>query len=208
VTEHVEPRRVVGKDGLHGVIVQTRQTDERLGAQVLVQFADGPLALVPAAALMLQDDGSYYLPIAREELERQASRSRSTREELVVPVVEEELRVGKRQVETGKVRIRKQVKQREELVDELLISEQVEVERVAVNAIVDAPVAPRHEGDTLIIPLFEEVLVVEKRLMLREELHVRMLRQETRDPQRVTLRSEDVVVERLDPQGRERAVNE
>ena len=43
----------------------------------------------------------------------------------------------------------------------------------------------------------EEVLVVEKRLMLREEIHIRTQRIETHQPQRITLRSEDVQVERV-----------
>jgi stress response protein YsnF len=43
----------------------------------------------------------------------------------------------------------------------------------------------------------EEVLVVEKRLMLREEIHIRQQRIETHQPQRVTLRSEEVQVERV-----------
>jgi stress response protein YsnF len=42
----------------------------------------------------------------------------------------------------------------------------------------------------------EEVLVVEKRLMLREEIHIRKQRIEMHQPQRITLRSEEVQVER------------
>jgi uncharacterized protein (TIGR02271 family) len=55
----------------------------------------------------------------------------------------------------------------------------------------------RHVGDTMIIPLLEEVLVVEKRLMLKEELHVRKESVETHRPQRVMLRSEEAFVERV-----------
>jgi len=55
----------------------------------------------------------------------------------------------------------------------------------------------RHEGDTTIIPVLEEVLVVEKRLILREELHIIRRREEHRDPQKVTLRKENVEVERV-----------
>jgi stress response protein YsnF len=64
---------------------------------------------------------------------------------------------------------------------------------------VDEPVPTRTEGETTIIPVMEEVLVVEKRLRLKEELHVTRRRTEHRDPQRVTLRSERVEVERTGP---------
>jgi len=51
----------------------------------------------------------------------------------------------------------------------------------------------------MIVPLLEEVLVVEKRLMLREEVRVTKRRNETHRPQTVTLRKEDVKVEKLEP---------
>ena len=75
--------------------------------------------------------------------------------------------------------------------------ETVEVDRVAVGRYVDGPEAPRQEGDTLVVPVFEEVLVVEKRLVLKEEIRITRRRvSETAAPQRVTLRSEEIVVER------------
>jgi uncharacterized protein (TIGR02271 family) len=119
-------------------------------------------------------------------------------EETVIPVMEERLDVHKRRIETDSgVRIAKTVEARNETVDVPLVKEHVEVERVAVNRAVDAPVAVRHEGDTMIIPIVEEVLFVEKRLMLKEEIRVTRRRQQVREPQRVTLRSEHASVERI-----------
>jgi uncharacterized protein (TIGR02271 family) len=199
-----EQHEVFGKDGLHGKIVYTGQKDEALGAQVLVQFDDGPQALVPADALVRREDGSFYLPIGREDLDRQPNVRRVKAQEaetLVLPVVEEELHVGKRKVATGVVRVRKIVGEREELVDEVLVREVVDVARVPINTVVEGPIEPRNQGDTLIIPLLEEVLVVEKRLLLREELHITLRREARHEPQHVTLRREEVEVERLDPSG-------
>ena len=116
-----------------------------------------------------------------------------------MPVVEEELRVGKRVVETGRVRVTKSVSEREELVDVPLMREEFDVERVPVEVFVDGPVAPWHEGETLVVPVLEEVLVVEKRLVVREEVRITRRRSEESKPQRVTLLSEDVSVERLGP---------
>ncbi|MEO5727367.1 MAG: DUF2382 domain-containing protein, partial [Byssovorax sp.] len=56
----------------------------------------------------------------------------------------------------------------------------------------------RIEGDTTVIPLFEEQLVLQKRLLLREEVRVTRRRTERRDAQVVTVRREEVIVERAD----------
>lgn len=125
-------------------------------------------------------------------------------DELIVPVVAQELEVKKRTVESGRVRITKQVHERVEAVEERLVSERVVVERVAVNQVVTEPPATRQEGDTLIVPVVEEVLFVEKRLVLKEELHITRVRSvEMSPPERVTLRSEDVRVERVPPPDRD-----
>jgi len=116
---------------------------------------------------------------------------------VVVPVLVEELEVQKRLVETGKVRITKQVHEQEALVDEPLWREEVEVTHVPIQRVVDAPIPVREEHGTLIVSVLEEVLVVEKRLMLKEEIHMRRHRVETHQPQQVTLRREEVSVERV-----------
>ncbi len=128
----------------------------------------------------------------------------TNREEAVIPVLEERLDVGTRRVETGGgVRVRKTVEEREASVDEPLTKEEVEVERVAVDRPVDGPVAVRYEGDTMIVPILEEVLVVEKRLVLKEEIRITRRRRELHAPQRVTLRREHATVERIgDPEPR------
>lgn len=113
-----------------------------------------------------------------------------------VPVAREELEVGKRAVETARVRIRKLVRSREATVDERLLREEVDVQRVPVNRVIDAPVEPHYEGDVLVVPVMEERLVVEKRLVLAEELRVRVRRSERPHHERVVLRSEEPVVER------------
>ncbi len=58
------------------------------------------------------------------------------------------------------------------LVEEPSIQEEVQIERVPGNQLVDEPVAVRCEGDTMIIPVIEEVIVVETRLQLKEEVRV------------------------------------
>ena len=116
----------------------------------------------------------------------------------VIPVIEESAVVTKRVVDRGRVRITKLVHEREEMIDEPLWQERVTVERVQVNQPVDHVPTVRRDGDTLIIPILEEVVVVEKRLVLKEELRVTMQRVSRRQPQSVTLRREEAVIERID----------
>ena len=114
----------------------------------------------------------------------------------VIPVVAEELQVGRRVVETGRVRVRKLVREEQETVDQPVLSEEVVVERVPIGRFVETAPQPRQEGDTLVLPVLEEVVVVERRLMLKEEVRISKRVSETRSQQTVTLRSEDVKIDR------------
>lgn len=114
----------------------------------------------------------------------------------IIPIIEEEAVVEKRVVETGKVLISKRVSEHEEIIDEPLLHEQVSVERVAVNQFVEGHPEIRYDGDTMIIPVVEERLVVSKRLFLVEELHVKKQVIETHQPQQVTLLKTEVDVKR------------
>jgi uncharacterized protein (TIGR02271 family) len=114
--------------------------------------------------------------------------------EIVVPLLSEEMSVSKRVVPTGRVQVSRITREREELVDELLTSEHVEIERKPMNKPVDAIPSMREEGDTVIIPIVEEV--IERRLVLKEEVSIRRVRQAERHQERVTLRRQEAVVTR------------
>ena len=158
-------------------------------------WVDGRRVLVPAALLERQEDGSYCLPLDLGQLQRLAGVEDDA---VVVPVIEERLIVTKRRRTTGRVRVNKTVEEREEIVDVPLLDEQIEVERVRVDRLVDAAPPVRQEGDDLVVPLLEEVLVVEKRLLLKEEIRLRKRTRLVHKPQRVVLRSERAEIERLD----------
>ena len=119
----------------------------------------------------------------------------------IIPVIEEEAVVLKRKKLTEGVRVRTVVRKIEEIVDEPLATEDVEVERVALDRWIDAPVPVRQEGETTIVTLVEEVVVVEKRLRAIEEIRISKRKSVRRAPQKVTLRREEAVVERLTADG-------
>jgi uncharacterized protein (TIGR02271 family) len=189
---------VIDKDGLRGTIENLPDSLDADEPQVLIRLEDGLPIIVPRGALTQQSDGGYYLPISLEDFAR-APGDNSIEEggKMVIPVIVEELEVEKRKVETGRVRVTKTIREREEIVDEPLLREEVDIQRVIIHRLVDGPVPIRSEGDTTIIPVLEEVLVVEKRLMLKEELHIIKRQFEARDPQKVTLRGEEVTIERI-----------
>lgn len=125
----------------------------------------------------------------------------TTTESIITPLLREELQVGKQVVDTGKgVRVHKTVTEREQSVEVPLAHDELVVERRPVGRIVDAANVPtaHYEGETLVVPVLEEVLVLQKQLRLTEEVRITRHRHETRTTQSATLRQEQVDVERFD----------
>jgi stress response protein YsnF len=109
----------------------------------------------------------------------------------VLPVIPERLRMGRRRVTVGRVRITKTTSYRDGVVDELVAREEVHVRRVPVGRFVDGPVADRYVNGRLIVSILEEVPVVVRRLRVVEGLHIERHRQMVRRPQRVAVGRED-----------------
>jgi len=120
----------------------------------------------------------------------------------VIPVIEEELVADRREVKTGSVRVQKHVEQHPKRVESTVIHDDVQVRRVPVNRVVTEAPKIRHEGDTIIVPVVEEELVITKRLVLKEELHLEHRRTKQKVSQDVTVERERAVVQRLDAEGR------
>lgn len=121
----------------------------------------------------------------------------------VIPILEEELQVDERKVTTGKVRVRTVVDVLDETVRASLEEETVEVTRVPIDRPIDQVPEIRTENGVMIIPVMEEVLVVEKRLILKEELHVQK-RTTTEDVEiPVQRRKQRAVVESIPVEGDE-----
>lgn len=128
-----------------------------------------------------------------------ASVSPSTGPTMTVPVHEEQLQVETHEVDTGRgVRISKRVTERPETVSRELWHEEIDVVRVPVNSIVAEPPQVRHEGDTMVVPVVEEVLVVEKRYRVKEEVHIKRRRQTEVHEATVPVKAEELTVERFD----------
>lgn len=198
---------VLDKDGLQGTFDLPQLSSLEENGMVVIHFQNGQQIAVPRQMLIPQAGGRFVLDASVQELiaNRQngtlldgtvKSQVLESDQEIVIPVIEEQVSVQKHMRESGVVEIRKSVHERTEVIDYPLLSEEVEIERVSVNRVVDEPVGIRHEGDTMIIPLLEEVLVVEKRLVLREEVHVKRVQHEVQESKSVLLRQEHVDITR------------
>jgi len=83
-------------------------------------------------------------------------------------------------------------------IDEPIIREHLEIERVEINQFVETAPAVRYEGDVMIVPVLEEVVVTQKRLLLREEVRLVKRREEISNAQKATLRREEITLEKID----------
>ena len=120
--------------------------------------------------------------------------------QLRVPLVEEQVSIERKQVDTDRVRVRTVVDTDHVLVEELLQVGRLDVTRVAVDREVAEAPEPYRDGDTLVIPVVEERLVVEKRLFVVEELRVAGSSHGEAVSIPVSLRRTRAVVERDDPE--------
>ena len=163
---------VYGDNGLKGTLLSTARFLDP-SPEKRLRLEDGRVIMVPSSALTAQPDGSYYFrPDGAPEPPAAAT-------VMEVPISEPESIPQPDHVHEPTER-QPQPEPRQVFAPSAagpLFREDCDVERVPIKRMIDQPAEVRQEGDTLIIPLMEEVLVVEKRLMLREELHIRRRRE-------------------------------
>jgi uncharacterized protein (TIGR02271 family) len=140
-----------------------------------------------------RDDATGPSPPARGSEPADAAR----RDPDTLRLWEEEVSFDRERVETGRVRVRVVTREHDETFETPLVHETVEIERVPVGREIEAAPAPRQEGDVTIVPVVEEVMVVQRKLVLKEELHLRRVRTTEQHRETVRLRRQEAVVERL-----------
>ena len=118
-----------------------------------------------------------------------------------IPLHAEELSVSRRQTTGDTLQVSTVTREHERFVDEMLNHERVEIERVPIGRPVDAIPPVRQEGDTTIMSVVEETIVVERRLILKEEVRIRRLRVSERHQETVVLRKQEAVITRVEPLG-------
>ena len=177
-------------------------TGRRIDVEFVEEDRDGSLTVrrdgtrirLPAVAIERRDAAHVHLARPLADVAPAGDG-----EERTIPVVEEHAVAETRERPGSTVRVRTRTEEHEELVEERLTRESVDVERVPIDRYVDAPEPVREEGETTVVPLYEEVLVVEKRLLLKEELRLTKRREERTESHAVRLRTQRADIERDDP---------
>jgi len=190
-------------DGVLGVI--EARSDDPTG-RVTLRLSNGREALLPEELLTPETDGTYRTTVTSAQLFGATpvgakSANPADPGDLAIPVIAEDLQVSKRQVAAGSLRVNKTVHEHTEVVQMPLSKDHLDVRRVVLDRDVDGPQPVRYEGDTLIVPVFEEVLVVQKRLRLKEELHITRKTVVENYEENVTLQREEASLERVDKDG-------
>lgn len=114
----------------------------------------------------------------------------------VIPLHAEDITIERRTVATGTVRVSTTTTVNDRIVDETLTGTRVDVTHVPIGRFVEDWPAIRIEGDTTIMPVVDEVLV--RRLLLREEVHVRCTSTTEHHTETVQLRAQHAVVTRTE----------
>lgn len=139
-----------------------------------------------------KSDGTNTLPDPSEDHKPSREYAGAT-----LSLYAEELSVDKTIHETGKLHVEKRTHAENAAVDADLIHEEAVVETVPRGHRIYAMPATRVEGDITIIPVVEEVLYTEKRLVLKEEIRVTRRRTTQHLHDTVTLRRQEAVVTRI-----------
>ena len=145
--------------------------------------------------------GSYYKKhgyrrdVPKVDTTQASNAMRETKEEARVQLKEEQVKVGKREVEYGGVRLRKVI--RTEVVNKPveLKREEIVVERVPATGQATKSCDANFSDEEIYVPLRREEAVVQKQAHVREE--VRVGKKQTRETETVseTIRKEDVEIE-------------
>ena len=188
-------RDAAGQTGvLDSPFVPGTPTDIRLASGARVQLPAGLVEARPDGSLATRvsfADIAGGSPAAVAPVEPERGPTETFQE------IREELRVSKAVRETDRIRVTVHTATTTETITEPVWSEAVEVRRVPVGETVTEVEDVRSEGGVTIVPVYEEVFVVERRLVLRERLYVTLRREETEARETVTLRHQTVEVERL-----------
>ena len=119
-----------------------------------------------------------------------AARTETVGDVQMLPLHAEQVTVSKR-VHKTRVRVARTTRTRDQVVEQDLAHDQVIVDRIPINRVVDAVPEVRQEGDVTILPVVEEIVVIERRLLLKEEVHVRHVRTTERHRLDVAFRGAD-----------------
>ena len=156
-----------------------------------IRLSDGSEFEVPSNAVRVQPDGSFVyddsdrlLADLTSPAEKPADpRPNGDAERLLADLSAPEKPAAEKPAARGS--------NQEFVQGDTLFAEDVTVERVPVNRLIEGPMETRQEGETTVIPVVEEVLIMQKRLFLKEEVRITRRRREVREPRKIMVAGAD-----------------
>jgi|GEM_PF-3026322 uncharacterized protein (TIGR02271 family) len=169
--------------------------------RLVTESASQELAPVPAKLIAeaAEVGPSMAFPQSVSATTQTAATADETVNEIVIPIMAEEVTLDTQTIPRNRVRVHKRVEHREEVVEAPAIREELVIHHIPINQYVEGPPPmEREEGGVRIIPILEERVVSKTQLWLREEIHISKRRDMETVPQTITLRHEVVDVEEID----------
>lgn len=179
------PRVVYDRTGEAALV----EPDESDGSLVPLRLAAGQRVYLSPDLVAVRPDGTAVADVVFGDLDLAPGGT--------LTETEERLHVERRVRETGHVRVHLRTETTAETVDASGWRETIEVERVPVGRVVKRAEGPREDGNTTIVPVYEEQIVVERRLVLAHELHLTRRRDAVPRQEQVSLRRQTVEIERM-----------
>lgn len=152
--------------------------------ETLLYLANGAVVRIPTALLLQRLSPDPFL----------VPQTAAPENEIIIPVIEEQLTVIKQTVVTGTVLLQRNTSEHQYIVDEPLVIQTYQTTRIPVDVAIDSLPPVREEGNVTIYPVTEERLIVTKQLFLVEEVHVTRCLAERHDAQTISLRRDDISV--------------
>lgn len=128
--------------------------------------------------------------------------------DVVLKLAEEQVSLSKEQVVDGRVTVTRSTTEHDEAISTLLRHERVEVEHVPKAQRIEVMPEIREENGVLIVPVVEEEIEIVRKLILREELHIRRIEQQVPFEEVVTLRKQHVKVEKEEDTSSSQSIRE
>jgi uncharacterized protein (TIGR02271 family) len=153
------------------------------------------LATTKDAFVELRESGRYGYDATTGRTDSSYDAARETRDDIRMPVSEEELDVVKRDREAGEVRLRKDVVTETKHIEVPVTREEVHVERVPVTERREAAGDKAFQRDTASMPIHEEEVEIRKRPVVKEEVRLRKERVTEQRAAEADVRKERVEVE-------------
>jgi stress response protein YsnF len=118
--------------------------------------------------------------------------------DLKISLQSEEVIVSRHEVTGDTVRIGTVTREHDHHIDESLTHTRVDIERVPVGRLIESVPPVREEGDTTVLSVVAEVVVIERRQILKEEVRIRRVQVAERYQDIVASRRQDVTINRIE----------